>query len=69
MNTQRKHEMEDGFYIITEKGRNGMGGFCWYNVELRKHGDESFRTKRLNNQQFVNFPGTTHDEWEKEIAK
>jgi hypothetical protein len=35
MNTQRKHEMGDGFYIITEKGRNGMGGFCWYNVELR----------------------------------
>lgn len=69
MNKQRKHEMGDSCYIITEKGRNGMGKFCWYNIKLRKHGDESFRAKILNNQQFVNSPTTAHGEWEKEIAK
>lgn len=50
-------EMGDGFYIITEERSNGMGGFCWYNVELRKHGNQSFCTKIVSKQQFVDFLG------------
>lgn len=38
-------EMGDGFYIVTEEGSNGMGGFCCHNVELRKHDDPSFAQK------------------------
>lgn len=58
-------EMGDGFYIVTEEGSNGMGGFCCHNVELRKHDDPSFCAEILRNQQFVNFPGLAHGKWEK----
>lgn len=68
MNGQEIKEMGDGFYIVTETGLNGMGGFCWHNVELRKHDDKSFRRELLRNQQFVDFPGLSHGKWEKEIA-
>ena len=40
-------EMGDGFYIVTEEGSNGMGGFCCHNVELRKHDDPSFCAEML----------------------
>ncbi|MCS3202188.1 hypothetical protein [Candidatus Bacteroides intestinigallinarum] len=43
-------EMGDGFYIVTEEGSNGMGGFCCHNVELRKHDDPSFCAEILRNQ-------------------
>ena len=59
-------EMGDGFYIVTEEGSNGMGGFCCHNVELRKHDDPSFCAEILRNQQFVNFPGLAHGKWEKD---
>ena len=60
--------MGDGFYIVTEEGSNGMGGFCCHNVELRKHDDPSFCAEILRNQQFVNFPGLAHGKWEKDIT-
>lgn len=62
-------EMGDGFYIVTEKCRNGLGGFCWCNVELRKHDDTSFRAEILRNQQFVNFPGLVHGKWEEDTER
>lgn len=65
---QEMKEMGDGFYIITEERSNGMGGFCWYDVELRKHGDRSFCTKIVSKQQFVDFPGLAHGKWEEDIA-
>lgn len=68
MDGQVIKEMGDGFYIVTEDGSNGMGGFCWHNVELRKHDDPSFRAEIIRNQKFVDFPRLAHGKWEKEIA-
>lgn len=68
MDGQVIKEMGDGFYIVTEDGSNGMGGFCWHNVELRKHDDPSFRAEIIRGQQFVDFPGLAHGKWENEIA-
>ena len=68
MDEQKIKEMGDGFYIVTEEGRNGMGGFCWHNVELRKHNDDSFRAEIIRGQQFVDFPGMAHGKWEEDIA-
>jgi len=68
MNKQEIKEMGDDFYIVTEEGSNGMGGFCWHNIELRKHNDQSFCVKMVSEQQFVDFPGLAHGEWEKDIA-
>lgn len=68
MDGQVIKEMGDGFYIVTEDGSNGMGGFCWHNVELRKHDDPSFRAEIIRGQQFVDFPGLAHGKWEEEIA-
>lgn len=46
MNGQEIKDMGDGFYIVIEERHNGMGeGFCWHNVELRKHNDDSFHAE------------------------
>lgn len=68
MNKRETIKMGDGFYLMVEEGSNGMGGFCWHNVELRKYDDSSFRVEMVRNQQFVNFPGLAHGKWEKNLA-
>lgn len=68
MNGQEVKEMGDGFYIVTEDGSNGMGGFCWHNVELHKHDVPSFRAEIIRDQKFVDFPGLAHGKWEEKIA-
>ena len=51
-------EMGDGFYIVTEEGSNGMGGFCCHNVELRKHDDPSFLRRNTSQSTIREFPRT-----------